>query len=229
LRNELDGVELVAAKLDGEALLPQELPAIAIALRGTNKNSTQSFNFRHGALALRSAWVPLRRRLIVAALLLGCTVLISAGAAFVSYAHRSRQAAALQQELTRRYRDLVPGEGTVVDPVMQLRSRMRELQQLSRPGGSDRAHAPLAVLRELSRLIPADLRVDVRDLSWDTDGVRIEGTTTSFETANRLLRSLQQSPLFSAVQLTDAKTSSTGGTINFRLNLIIDTSAQGGL
>lgn len=219
LRSELDGVDLAHAVLDGQPLAPQELPAVALALRGADSGRGTGFNFRQGALAYRGAWAPLRRRLIAAGLLFTASVLVCAGAGLASYLHKTRRAEALKQELTRRYRDLVPGSGNVVDPLLQLRGKMAELERSARPGGSDRAHAPLGVLRELSRLTPADLTVDLRDFTWSPEEVRIDGTTSSFEAANRLVRSLQQSPLFSAVKLTDAKASADGAKVSFRLTL----------
>lgn len=226
LQNELAGVELARTVLDGQPIPPQELAAVAIALRGADGGRGAGFNFRHGNLVPRGAWVRQRRRLIVAAILFGTSLVIFAGATLTTYLHKTRRAEALQQELSRRYHDLVPGTGNIVDPLLQLRSRMVELEQNSRPGGSDRSQAPLAVLRELSRLTPADLTVDLHDFSWSPDEVRIEGTTSSFDSANRLLRSLQQSPLLGPMRLTDAKANATGGKVSFRLTLPLGTSAE---
>lgn len=226
LRSEIDGVELARVILDGQPVSPQELPAVAIALRGADRSPGAGFNFRHGALAHRGAWAPQRRRLIAAALLLGASLLIFAGTSLTSYLHKSRQAEALQLELTRRYRELIPGSGSVVDPLLQLQSRMLEMERSAHPGGSARAEAPLAVLRELSRLTPADLSVDLRDLTWSPEEMRIEGTTSTFDAANRLVRSLQQSPLLAAVRLTDAKANADGARVSFRLTLPLGTKTE---
>jgi len=226
LLKELDGVDLARASLDGQPVPPQELATVAIALRGADGGRGTGFNFRRGSLAHRGAWARQRRHLIAAALLLGASLLIFTGAALTTYLHKVRRADALHQELSRRYRDLVPGSGNVVDPLLQLRSRMVELEQNSRPGGSDRSQAPLAILRELSRLTPTDLAVDLHDFAWSPDEVRIEGTTASFDAANRLLHSLQQSPLLGPMRLTDAKANADGGKVSFRLTLPLGTPAE---
>lgn len=226
LRRECDGADFAQARLDGQPIAPQDLVVVALALRSIDGGRGTGFNFRQGPLAHRGAWTQLRRRLLAAAILCGATLLLWAAAGLTAYQHRSRQAEALQQEVTRRYRDLVPGSGQIVDPLLQLRSRMVELTATAHPGGSDRSRAPLAILRELSRLTPTDLTVDVHDFNWSPEELRIEGATTSFDAANRLLHSLQQSPLLGAMRLTDAKANADGSKISFRLTLPLGTASE---
>lgn len=207
--------ELARPLLDGQPVAATDLVPVLLALRAGRNGA----NFRRGVFAQRGELAPFRRRLWLGAVLLGLTLLTAGTSAFLGYRYRAQRADALKAEMTQIYRELVPGQGAVVDPLLQLQGKLVELERSARLGGADRAHAPLAVLREVSRLTPGDLLVDLRDFSWSPDEVRLEGTTSSFDTAGRLARLLEQSPLFTAVRLTDTRALADGGRVEFRLTL----------
>lgn len=201
--------------LDGQPLAAAELVPVLLALRAGRPGA----NFRRGAFAPRGEWAPLRRQLWLAAALLVLIVTTTVAAGVLDYRHRVRRAEALKGELTRLYRELVPGQGAVVDPLLQLQGKMVELERTARLGGGGREHAPLAVLQELSRLTPGDLTVEIRDFAWTPDEARLEGTAASFDAAGRFARLLEGSPLFAKAQLTDTRALAEGGRVEFRLTL----------
>lgn len=121
--------------------------------------------------------------------------------------------------MVRIYRSAFPGATAIVDVPLQMKSKIKELKTKTALVAGNGRFSPLAVLQNISEQTPKDLTVDIRDLSYTPEGVRLEGTTTTFEATNRLAKSLEASPLFKNAQISDAKMSLDGKTVDFRLNL----------
>jgi general secretion pathway protein L len=210
---------LPACHLHGEAVAPEFLPAVALALRAAVPDRERPFNYRHGEFALKNEWTALKKEVTVAALVLLLAVVALGGSAYLHYAHQHDRAEALRTEMTRIYRDTFPGNQPIHDVSLQMSSSLKELQARGRSVGLGMQGSPLAVLQEISRSVPADLMVDIRDLHYQPETVRLEGVTTSFDAVNRMARSLEQSPLFREAQIADAKMSLDGSRIDFRITL----------
>ena len=208
-----------ALKVAGRPVAAEFVPAVALALRGLAPEGTGGFNFRQGNLALRSEWASLRARLITAGGVILAALLILAISSWLSYASKAKRAEDLNKEMVRIYRSAFPGTGAIVDVPLQMQSKIRELRTKTALVGGDRQFTPLEVLKTLSERIPPDLTVDIRDLNYAFEGVRLEGTTTTFEAVNRLAKTLAPSPLFKEAQISDAKMSLDGKTVDFRLTL----------
>jgi general secretion pathway protein L len=116
------------------------------------------------------------------------------------------------------YRTLFPGATTIVDVPLQLKSAIRDLQEKGNliTGGQVSA---IAVLREISRLPAMVTSVEVQELSLSAEELKMAGRTASFEGVNQMTRVLGESPMFTSVQVTDAKMSLDGSRIDFRLLL----------
>jgi general secretion pathway protein L len=195
------------------------LPAVALALRAAAEGKEKAFNFRRGAFALRSEWAALRRGLVAAAILLGLALSAFGAAAWLGYSSRAARAEALSRQLEQAFRQSFPGTPMLADVSAQMQSKLAELQKRARLLGSDRTASALAVLAEISRRLPPELKVDLREVDYQAEGVRLEGYAPSFDVVNRATGALQQSPLFREVQLLDAKTSLDGSRVDFRLSL----------
>ncbi|WP_432821137.1 type II secretion system protein GspL [Trichloromonas sp.] len=206
-------------ELDGQPLAAEFLPAVALALRAGISDRERDFNLRSGPFALKSEWGRIKKRLIAMATLLVISLTILSTSAYLAYSQKSRAAAALQQEITRIFRDTFPGTQAIVDAPLQMRAQLAELQKISRMVGSGDAFSTLNILAEISRNTPGDLTIDIRDLSYTPEAVRLEGVTSSFDAINRLSKTLQQSPLFEAVRIDDAKMSLDGNQVDFRITL----------
>jgi general secretion pathway protein L len=210
---------LPACHLRGETVAPEFLPAVALALRAAVPDRERPFNYRHGEFALKNEWTALKKEVTVAALVLLLAVVALGGSAYLHYAHQHDRAEALRAEMTRIYRDTFPGNQPIHDVSLQMSSSLKELQARGRSVGLGLRGSPLAVLQEISRNVPADIMVDIRDLHYQPETIRLEGITTSFDAVNRMARSLEQSTLFREAQIADAKMSLDGSRIDFRITL----------
>jgi general secretion pathway protein L len=222
LSREWGAVAVPRLLLDGAPVAAEFLPAVALARRAAAAGRERLFNFRRGPFASRSEWVTLKRGLTVAGVLLAAAVTAAATAGWLVYAGKARRAEALQQQMVRTFNETFPGTPLVTDVPTQMRSKIEELRRRGRSFGLGRPGSALAVLAEISRRLPPEVVVDVRDLACDAEAVRLEGSTASFDAVNRLARTLEESSLFGAVQVADAKTSVDGSRVDFRLNLTYD-------
>jgi general secretion pathway protein L len=211
------GVEMLSLELDGQIIEGPFLPSVALALRAGVPKPSRAFNFRRGQYALKGEWANLKRKLVLLAALLGAAVLIVCGSMILKYADKAGRADQLQKEMVDVYRALFPGSTTIVDVPLQLKSAIRDLQEKGNLLASGQASS-LAVLKELSRL-PALVTVEFQELAQNDEEVKLAGRTTSFEAVNQMAKVLGDSPMFSNVQVADAKMSLDGSRIDFRLLL----------
>ncbi len=208
-------------ELNGKLIPPAFLPAIALARRAAAPDREGELNFRRGRFALKSEWAALKKDLIAAGLILLLSISVLAGSAWFGYAEKVARAEALEQQMARVYRQTFPDARAVVDVPMQMESKIKELQERGRAFAAGMQESPLSVLREISSRIPEGLTVDIRDLNYSPDSVRLQGETTSFDAVNQLAKSLEGSSLFREAQIADAKVSVEGSQVDFRLNLTL--------
>lgn len=217
-------VEMLSLELGGKLIEAPFLPAAALALRGKNDRADRSFNFRRGEYALKGEWANLKRKLVLLVALFGMSLLVLAGSMTIKYIDKARSAEQLQTEMVKIYRSLFPQATTIVDVPLQLQRAILDLQGKNRLLSGDQAPA-LAILKDVSRL-PELVNVEIQELSISANELKMAGQTVSFEAVNQMARVLEESPLFTAVQVTDAKMSLDGNRINFRLSLSL--AGQGG-
>jgi len=196
-------------------------------LRGMVEGKTRLLNFRKGPFTLKSEWSNLKRRLVYAAILLGCTFLAAGASAYLNYSQRASRAEALKQEMESVFRKTFPETRAIIDVPLQMRSKLSELQKKGRLLGAGEQASPLVLLQEISRLVPEGLVVDIREFIYSPESIRLEGTTSSFDAINQLSTSLVRSGHIADAQIADAKMSLDGSRVDFRLNLTL--VAEGGI
>lgn len=225
LRPQIPNLQVPKLLLNGQPLAAEFLPAAALALQAARPEKERSFNFRRGPFALKSEWAAMKRRLLVVGSLLLLIALTASGAAYLAYAQRAHRAEALQQAMVKVFRETFPGSTPLVDVPLQMQSGLNELRKRGQLGGANAS--ALAVLQEISRRTPAELTVDIRDLSYSAESVRLEGSTSSFDAINQLAKSLEAAPLFGSAQIADAKMSIEGNRVDFRLTLSLSATKEG--
>lgn len=209
-------------QLAGQAVAAEFLPAVTLAWRALRNGG----NFRRGAFALKGEWAALKKKLLLAGAALALTAAVALGSAWLGYAHKARRAEALQQQLTTVFRATLPEAQTIVDIPLQMRQAISALRSKGRLLGVGSSGSALAALQEISVRMPEKIRVDINNLNYGADGLRLEGSTGSYDDINRIARSLEQSSLFGEAQISDAKTSLDNQRIDFRLNLTFSGEVQ---
>lgn len=219
LRHQGQQAEIPEWRLESQPVAAEFLPAVTLAWRALRSDREDGGNFRRGAFALKGEWAALKKKLMAAGAILALTLAIAVGSAWLGYAHKAQRAEALQQQLSTLFRNTLPEAQTIVDIPLQMRQAIGQLRNKGRLLGVGSNDSALAVLQELSARMPQAIGVDIDHLNFSADGVRLEGSTGSYDDINRISRSLEQSPLFGEAQISDAKTSIDNQRIDFRLNL----------
>lgn len=219
LREQGQQAEIPAWTLEGQPVTAEFLPAVTLAWRALRSDREDGGNFRRGNFALKGEWAALKKKLLVAGSVLALTLAIAGTSAWLGYAHKARRVEALQQQLTNQFQSILPNQPATRDVVLQMRQAIGQLRNKGRLLGVDGNDSALAALQEISARMPKDIRVDIDHFNYSADGLRLEGSTDSFDHITRIARSLEQSPLFGEAQINDAKTSIDNQGIDFRLNL----------
>jgi general secretion pathway protein L len=219
LRQQGQQAEIPEWTLEGHPVAAEFLPAVTLAWRALRSDREDGGNFRRGNFALKGEWAALKKKLVVAGAILALTLAIAGGSAWIGYAHKAQRVEALQQQLTNQFQSILPNQPVTKDVVLRMRQAIGQLRSKGRLLGVGSNDSALAVLQEISTRMPKDIRVDIGHFNYSADGLRLEGSTDSYDNINRIARSLEQSPLFGEAQISDAKTSIDNQRIDFRLNL----------
>jgi general secretion pathway protein L len=213
-------------QLAGQPVAAEFLPAVTLAWRALRSERDNGGNFRRGAFALKGGWAALKKKLLLAGAALALTAAIAIGSTWLGYAHKAHRAEALQQQLNAVFRATLSESQTIVDIPLQMRQAISALRSKGRLLGVGSSSSALAALQEISLRMPENIRVDINNLNYSADNLRLEGSTGSYDDINRIARGLEQSPLFDEVQISDAKTSLDNQRIDFRLNLTYSGEVQ---
>jgi general secretion pathway protein L len=198
------------------------LPVCAMALAAEKP----VINFRRGRFTLKSEWASLKKHFYIGGTLLLATIAILIGTALHSYQFKTGVAENYRKQINQVFRETLPGQTTIVDPVKQLEAELNRLRETGQLVGLDKSVSALSVLRDFSLHTPKDISVDIKNFNYEPEALTVEGITKSFDSVNRLASELRKSPSFSAVRIADAKMGLEGNKVTFRLQITI--GHQGG-
>jgi Tfp pilus assembly protein PilN len=196
-------------------MAPAALLALA-EMRAPKKS--RWLDFRQKEFAAQGQLEVFRTKLVAIALLVFLVVVGGTAAMHLEYRQKVREERHLKQQMTEIFRQVMPPGTPVVDAPSQLESQLSELQkqvQLFGLGG----HGPVTVLQALSSAIDKSIRVDVKEFIYSSDEVRLVGNADSFEQVDQITEKLKQNPLFSHVEITNAKLATDNSRVDFELQL----------
>jgi hypothetical protein len=214
LPREEEGAALVAG---GSPVL--FAPAIALALRGTGR-STTDMNFRQDEFAKRLDLGRYRRD-FAPTLALAAIVLVLALVSFTAGRMLdSRSAGDVEAQVETLYQQSLPGRPVPDNPVAGLREAVREAQAraefLGVYGGNLSA---LDLLQEISARVPADLDVVFEELSIDGQTIRIRGDADTHDAPEILGDLLGASESFAQVKVGSTETDRITGRKKFAITI----------
>jgi len=218
--------EMITVPLEesGNPIDPAFLPVCAMALA----TDQPLINFRRGPFTLKSEWAALKKHFYIGGGLLLASLAILAATALHSYQFKTEVAQDYRKQLNQVFRETLPGQTAIVDPVQQLTVELNRLRETGRLVGLDKSTSALAVLRDFSTHTPKDITVDIKTFNYEPENLNVEGVTDSFDSVNRLAGELRKSPSFTAVRIADAKMGIQGKQVSFRLQISIGHAQQGG-
>jgi type II secretion system protein L len=195
------------------------LKAAMLALCAARQEKHQGFNLRQGRYALRGEWQKLRRSLVTVAVLSGLLIASWGTTAWFKHAKLSRQADQLTRQMEQIFRQSISSTDPIVDVPLQIQAKLVEMRRKTALLGLSSQGSALRMLKELSQRLPAEQPLEIRELNYSADNLRISGFTRSFDAVNQAAGSLQASPAFAEAKISDAKMSLDGSRVDFQLQL----------
>jgi Tfp pilus assembly protein PilN len=196
-------------------MAPAALLALA-EMRAPKKS--RWLDFRQKEFAAQGQLEVFRTKLVAIALLVFLVVVGGTAAMHLEYRQKVREERHLKQQMTEIFRQVMPPGTPVVDAPSQLESQLSELQKQVQLFGLS-GHGPVTVLQALSSAIDKSIRVDVKEFIYSSDEVRLVGNADSFEQVDQITEKLKQNPLFSHVEITNAKLATDNSRVDFELQL----------
>jgi hypothetical protein len=222
-------ITAAAYKADQTSVLAPDLAchavAFGMALRGLHRRAC-GVNLRRERFALHKGLEELRGRFIVLGILTVGVIGLGIASLYLNTSYKAQRYAQLQDEITRVFRATLP-EARMVQPAVQLREKIRELEErLKAFGGMTGAQlSGLQILHEISARTPPSITLNVDNLSITTGATDLGGSTESYDDVVKLKIALEASQFFPIVKITNTKTD-VGNKISFKL--AINTSKTPG-
>jgi general secretion pathway protein L len=225
-------ITAAAYKADQTSLLAPDLAchavAFGMALRGLHRRAC-GVNLRRERFALHKGLEELRGRFIVLGILTVGVIGLGIASLYLNTSYKAQRYAQLQDEITRVFRATLP-EARMVQPAVQLREKIRELEErLKAFGGMTGAQlSGLQILHEISARTPPSITLNVDNLSITTGATDLGGSTESYDDVVKLKNALEASPFFPIVKITNTKTD-VGNKISFKLAINTSKTPGGNL
>ncbi|WP_020675242.1 type II secretion system protein GspL [Geopsychrobacter electrodiphilus] len=218
------GFELDPIRFDAEGKpVPNDLITLAALAMSAVHSSPQQINLRSGPYKLKNDWQVIKRRASIAVGLLLTTLIIFAGSAYLQGQQRTSELEGLQQQMKTFYLKQFPEDKVRIAPALQMQSKLKELQKKVAQYGSDTGSA-LKLLLAVSQHMDQAISVDIREYVQNDEGLRLSGSTTSFDAVSRLLSDLQKEPLFKEVRVMDSKQAIDGSRVDFQIQILLQQS-----
>jgi general secretion pathway protein L len=190
--------------------------ALALALR--DERQGQGFNFRKGAFELKKHYSELKAWIRKASLFLIIILSLLAVDLGTDYYFLKKRYTALDTNIEEIFRKTFPETKRIVDPVQQMRVKIKEIQNSAHPGVKAN-QGVMQILKDISQRVPKSTDINVTRLVIDPDTVRISGDTDTFNAVDTIKNRLEPSTYFSAVTIASANLDRTGKRVQFEIKL----------
>jgi len=203
--------ERLAWNLDPDDLpvLPQ---ALGLSLRGALSTPVSTLNLRREEFVYRRDLQVVRQKFMPSLVIVATLLLLLIGNVVAKTLKNRSIAAKLDARIEQVFREANPDVTRIVDPLAQMRQSLDEMKRRTAALGLYAGNVTaLDVLREISSRVPADLDVTLSMLSIDEDRIRLQGTTQTFELAERLKSELERIPFFKEVNVGQVQADRGGG------------------
>ncbi len=223
----LDALNLPAVPVSLRGKLGAFATPLGLALRQTTDRASLGVDLRRGEFAYHREREALWRGLARAAVLAGVAVVLMVASFLVDAQQLSARRDAVRGEIRALFTAALPNVHTIVNEKAQLQSEIAALEKQRRLFGGLAPSAPRVIdcLRALTAAVPADVPLDIEELSIDGDTMRLRGSTKSYDGVEAVKRGLAARSEFRNVEAKDVRTSVDGQQVEFRLSLDIGGEA----
>lgn len=190
--------------------------ALALALTGIERFKV--FNFLKGPFAAKNYWVEHKKSLIKTGILAGLVLALIFVNIILKTHSMKKKLAGLNNQIIGIFKTTFPDVKNIVDPIQQMRVKLKEAQKSSMFSGKNGNHAyAINILKDISEFTPDDIDVNLTNLVVDMESVLIAGDTNRFNSVDDIKRGLEQSDLFNKVTISSANMNKSDNRVRFKL------------
>ena len=215
----------VARSEEVEADLPLCV-AEGLALKALQPSQTRPIDFLGAYQAHTRPRLRIKKELTVCAGLAAAAAMVWVAGLFLQLSSLESSYGQLKRQAQEVFRQAVPEEENIVDPVAQLQQRLdafrKEAEALTglRPG----CPSPLEILYALSQNTPAATGLKLQEVLIAADSVRITGTCDKFATFSEWQRLLETIPGLRLKDVPRPTKNARTGKVEFTIHLSTDGS-----
>ncbi len=192
----------------------------ALALALTEIEGFKVFNFLKGPFAAKNYWVEHKKSLIKTGILTGLVLTLIFINIGLETHSMEKKLASFNDQLSGIFKTTFPDVTNIVDPVQQMRVKLKEAQKSSMFSGETGKHTyAIDILKDISEFTPRDIDVNLTNLVVDMESVSIAGDTNRFNSVDDIKRGLEQSDLFNKVTISSANMNKSDNRVRFKLQI----------
>ncbi|MFH1371100.1 MAG: GspL/Epsl periplasmic domain-containing protein [Planctomycetota bacterium] len=193
--------------------------AEGLALRALSPDTIAGLNFLNALQSKEKPQFELKKELRTIAKLAAAVILVAIVSLFACLWKLEREHTKIQKQTAELFRQTLPDEKNIVNPLAQLEQKITSLQigYASFGGTTDATTGPLDIMQQVTQAIPGQAGITVGSLLLSPDSVRITGTAGTFAPVYQWQQQLQQIPRFASVDVSDIQRLAAGQSVNFTI------------
>jgi general secretion pathway protein L len=192
------------------------LAAVGLALRASGVKGGIPFDLRQGRFLesqpLQEIKGPALRTAIIATLVL----FLGVGSLALGFGRARDEYNGYDKQLEQEFKELFP-DTRVVDEIAQATEKLEILKKRTEALAGVSGGSALEALSRLSAAVPEDVALRLDELSFDSRKLRLEGSVSSYDAVDKIKSSLETDPMFSRVQVQNARVGADVNKVTFRL------------
>ena len=192
--------------------------ALALALMGIQ--GSNGLNFRKGPFAAKIFWEEHKKNLIKTSILAAVVVLLALSNIVLDSYLMNKKVSRLDSQIANLFTSTFPDIKKIVDPLQQMRTKMQEVRgNALLPGETRRGIQTIDILRDISRLVPKTVDVNLTRMVVVTDSVVISGNTDTYKSVDSIKNSLEQAEFLKKIVISSANIDKSDNRVQFKLKI----------
>jgi len=198
--------------------------SLGLAYHAIREMAASKLNLRTGEFTYVSERAELKRQAFSVGIMACILVALALVYFGLQYRQRSQEYDRVSQSLDRMALEIFPDLRSLPPGVQRTSAISSRLEQEKRERD---LFAPLAadslsvldVLLEITRAVPKEVKIDVREMAMEGDKVRIEAETDSYNAAEQIKENLLATGIFASADIPEAKDSLDQTKVKFKMIL----------
>ncbi len=192
----------------------------ALALSFLEAENIDCPSFHRVSSPFRNYWSAYRPYILGPAVLAVLVIFIGLGGVLFDSFFLKNKVDALDSQIVEVFKSTFPDTRLSAAPLNQMKSKIKEVQKgASGPATGGTNMRSIDILLQISRQIPASVKVVFNQMIVGSNTVTVSGETADFNTVDDIKNRLEQSEMFNQVTIASANMSKSGENVRFKLKI----------